>query len=118
MRKRLGNFEISEEIDADHNWLRIKAVSGFWETRFRDDNEMYDKVRRILAEPVLEQHLTACIQLSYIVCNTVPDLQFLEDMTNAYVRMSERYQAKPLTDEEDKKILDEMKETYRQAKLN
>lgn len=114
----MGNFEISEEREIGHNWLRIKAVSGFWETRFRDDNEMYDKIRRILSEPVLERHLTACIQLSYIVCNTVPDLPFLEDMTSSYVRMSERYQAKPLTDEEDKKILDEMEETYRQAKLN
>lgn len=118
MKKRLGNFEISEESEIGHNWLRVKAVSGFWETRFRDDNEMYDKIRRMLAEPDLERHLTACIQISFVMCNTVPDLQFLDDVSKAYVRMAARYQKGPLTDEDDKKILDEMKETYRQTKLN
>lgn len=114
MKKKSGNFEIIEEKGIEHDYLKIRATSGIWEMRFRDDNEMFMRMKQIMAEPGLEVHLRACIQMSYIVCNTVPDLQFLDELNNAYVGMIKRYENPPFSDEEDSKILDEMRRTYRQ----
>mgnify|MGYP001109779227 CR=1 FL=1 len=38
---RVGNFEITKESGAEHDYIRIKAISGSWGITHRDDSPMY-----------------------------------------------------------------------------
>ena len=38
---RVGNFEITKESGAEHDYIRIKAISGSWDITHRDDSPMY-----------------------------------------------------------------------------
>ena len=37
---RVGNFIVTKENGNGMDWVSIKAVSGFWTMRFRQDNMM------------------------------------------------------------------------------
>ena len=38
---RVGNFIVTKENGNGMDWVSIKAVSGFWTMRFRQDNMMF-----------------------------------------------------------------------------
>ena len=42
---QFGNFTITRDSSNEHDWISIKAISGFWTMRFRDDNEMFERIR-------------------------------------------------------------------------
>ena len=42
---QVGNFIVTRDNGSEHDWISIKAVSGFWSMRFRDDNVMFSRIR-------------------------------------------------------------------------
>ena len=55
---RVGNFEITKDSGAEHDYLRIKAISGSWGITHRDDSQMYGA------------WLMMCTLTMFATCNT------------------------------------------------
>ena len=105
---RVGNFIITRENGNDMDWASIKAVSGFWTLRFREDNQMYHTVVMLCENDNLHAYLEGWINSVYVLGNTTPDLEFFEAFYNAFDSMNNRKKNKPVPGEEDKEILKEM----------
>ena len=105
---RVGNFIITRENGNDMDWASIKAVSGFWTLRFREDNQMYHTVVMLCENDNLHAYLEGWINSVYVLGNTTPDLEFFEAFYNAFDSMNNRKKNKPVPEEEDKEILKEM----------
>ena len=91
---RVGNFIVTKENGNGMDWVSIKAVSGFWTMRFRQDNMMFRMVNEMAGDENLHAYLESWVKMCYL---------------KSYSDWSER-QAKSeevLSDEEDAKILEE-----------
>lgn len=106
---RVGNFIVTRENGNGMDWVSIKAVSGFWTLRFREDNQMYHTVVMLCENDNLHAYLEGWINSVYVLGNTTPDLEFFEAFYNAFDSMNNRRGKEPLPEEEDKEILKEMK---------
>lgn len=106
---RVGNFIVTKENGNGMDWVSIKAVSGFWTFRFREDNQMYHTVVMLCENDNLHTYLEGWINSVYVLGNTTPDLEFFEAFYNAFDSMNNRKKNKPVPEEEDKEILKEMK---------
>lgn len=106
---RVGNFIVTKENGNGMDWVSIKAVSGFWTLRFREDNQMYHTVVMLCENDNLHAYLEGWINSVYVLGNTTPDLEFFEAFYNAFDSMNNRRGKEPLPEEEDKEILKEMK---------
>lgn len=106
---RVGNFIVTKENGNGMDWVSIKAVSGFWTLRFREDNQMYHTVVMLCENDNLHAYLEGWINSVYVLGNTTPDLEFFEAFYNAFDSMNNRKKNKPVPEEEDKEILKEMK---------
>lgn len=106
---RVGNFIVTRENGNGMDWVSIKAVSGFWTLRFREDNQMYHTVVMLCENDNLHAYLEGWINSVYVLGNTTPDLEFFEAFYNAFDSMNNRKKNKPVPEEEDKEILKEMK---------
>ena len=106
---RVGNFIVTKENGNGMDWVSIKAVSGFWTFRFREDNQMYHTVVILCENDNLHTYLEGWINSVYVLGNTTPDLEFFEVFYNAFDSMNNRKKNKPVPEEEDKEILKEMK---------
>lgn len=106
---RVGNFIVTRENGNGMDWVSIKAVSGFWALRFREDNQMYHTVVMLCENDNLHTYLEGWINSVYVLGNTTPDLDFFEAFYNAFDSMNNRKKNKPVPEEEDKEILEEMK---------
>lgn len=106
---RVGNFIVAKESGSGMEWVSVKASSGFWTIRFREDNQMYHTILMLCGDENLRPYLEGWINSVYVLGNTTPDLEFFEAFYNAFDSMNKRRKAEPLTDEEDDKILKEMK---------
>lgn len=106
---RVGNFIVTKENGNGMDWVSIKAVSGFWTFRFREDNQMYHTVVMLCENDNLHAYLEGWINSVYVLGNTTPDLEFFEAFYNAFDSMNNRKKNKPVPEEEDKEILKEMK---------
>ena len=105
---RVGNFVITKESGNGMDWLSVKAVSGFWTVRYREDNKMYGSLLMMAKHEDFRPYLENWITSLYVMANAVPDLDFYEDFMNAYKAMNDRMQEK-YTDEEDMKALEEVR---------
>ena len=47
---QVGNFIVTRDNGSEHDWISIKAVSGFWSMRFRD-SDLTERLRG-LQKPV------------------------------------------------------------------
>lgn len=106
---RVGNFIVTKENGNGMDWVSIKAVSGFWTMRFRQDNMMFRMVNEMAGDENLHAYLESWVKMCYLMSNCMPDLDFMEEFYKSYSDWSER-QAKSeevLSDEEDAKILEE-----------
>ena len=103
---RVGNFVIVKESGNGMDWVSVKAVSGFWTVRYREDNKMYGSLLMMAKHEDFRPYLENWITSLYVMANAVPDLDFYEDFLNAYQAMNDRIQNRH-TDEEDRKALSE-----------
>lgn len=111
---QFGNFTVTKESGNEHDWISIKAVSGFWTMRFRDDNEMYGRIRLLANNKKYSEYIDSWIKICYLISNCTPDVEFMKDFFEAYSSMSDRIAARQtqLSEEEDKAILEQDKAFY------
>ena len=105
---RVGNFVIVKKSGNGMDWVSVKAVSGFWTVRYREDNKMYGTFLMLAKHEDFRPYLENWITSLYVMANAFPDLDFYEDFMNAYKAMNDRMQEK-YTDEEDIKALEEVR---------
>lgn len=111
---QFGNFTVTRDSGGEHDWITIKAVSGFWSLRFRDDNEMFECIRLLANNKDYSEYMDSWIKLCYLMSNCTPDAEFMKDFFESYTKMNERLlsRQKDISEEENQKILQEEKLKY------
>lgn len=111
---QFGNFLVVREDSNEHAWISIKAVSGFWTMRFRDDNEMFERIRLLANNKDFHEYIETWIKVCYLMANCTPDAEFMKDFFEAYTKMNERLlsRRKQISEEEDRTILEQEKAAY------
>ena len=111
---QFGNFTITRDNSSEHDWISIKAISGFWTMRFRDDNEMFERIRLLANNKDFSEYMETWIKVNFLMANCTPDAEFMKDFFEAYTKMNERLlsRRKQISEEEDKAILEQEKATY------
>ena len=74
---QFGNFTVTRESGKDFDWIRIKAVSGFWGISFRSDNEQFERIRMMANDKQFKSYFESWITMVYLVSNGMPDLDFM-----------------------------------------
>ena len=87
---RVGNFEITKDGGSEHEYLRIKSVSGHWGVTYRDDNEMYGKIMAMVRDKKYEKTLEHTIVYLYHCTTILVDEQFAVDFMIALEAMKDR----------------------------
>ncbi len=80
---RVGNFEITKDSGAEHDYIRIKAISGSWGITHRDDSPMYGAWLMMCKDPEYRKGMEVIITMSYALTNSILDKEFVEDFFNA-----------------------------------
>ncbi len=104
---RVGNFEITKDGGADHDYLRIKSIDGGWGISHRDDSPMYGIWMGMCKDPEYLKGMEVIIIMSYILSNSLLDEGFVRDFFNAVDAMKDRRVAaapEPTEKEEDEAI--------------
>lgn len=111
---QFGNFTITRDNSSEHDWISIKAISGFWTMRFRDDNEMFERIRLLANNKDFSEYMETWIKVNFLMANCTPDAEFMKDFFEAYTKMNGRLlsRRKQISEEEDKAILEQEKATY------
>lgn len=111
---QFGNFTITRDSSNEHDWISIKAISGFWTMRFRDDNEMFERIRLLANNKDFSEYMETWIKVNFLMANCTPDDEFMKDFFEAYTKMNERLlsRRKQISEEEDKAILEQEKAAY------
>ena len=111
---QFGNFTITRDNSNKHDWISIKAISGFWTMRFRDDNEMFERIRLLANNKDFGEYMDTWIKVNFLMSNCTPDAEFMKDFFEAYTKMNERLlsRRKQISEEEDKAILEQEKAAY------
>lgn len=106
---RVGNFIVTKESGNGMDWISVKASSGFWTMRFRQDNMMFRMVDGMAGDENLHAYLESWVKMCYLMSNCMPDLDFMEEFYKSYTGWCDRQtkQEEVLGDEEDTKILEE-----------
>lgn len=121
---RVGNFEITKESGSEHDYIRIKAVSGSWAIMHRDDSPMYGAWLMMCKDPEYRKGMEVIITMSYHLTNSLLDKQFVEDFFNALDAMGKRrVEAAPIPTEQEEaeaiaevEIMEEIKQTLNEAR--
>lgn len=88
---RVGNFEITKESGAEHDYIRIKAISGSWGITHRDDSPMYGAWMAMIKDPeYTREWLQMRITMEYTMSQMLYDEGFLRDWWKAIKEFSER----------------------------
>lgn len=99
---KIGEFELTKDCGAEHDYLRIKSVSGHWGVTYRDDNEMYGKIMAMVRNKEYAQTLEHTIVYLYHCTSVLIDEQFAVDFITALAAMRDRMAvATPLPTEEE-----------------
>lgn len=111
---RFGNFTVTRDSGNEHDWITIKAVSGFWTMRFRDDNEMFERIRLLANNKDFHEYIETWIKVCYLIANCTPDAEFMKVFFEGYTQMNDRLlsRQKEISEEEDQKILEQEKTAY------
>ena len=106
---QVGNFIVTRDNGSEHDWISIKAVSGFWSMRFRDDNGMFSRIRELTNNKELREYLETWIKVCFLISNATPDVKFMEEFFKSYSDLTERLRGlqQPVSPEDDAKILEE-----------
>ena len=106
---QVGNFIVTRDNGSEHDWISIKAVSGFWSMRFRDDNGMFSRIRELANNKELREYLETWIKVCFLISNATPDVKFMEEFFKSYSDLTERLRSlqQSVSPEDDAKILEE-----------
>ena len=120
----VGNFEITKENGAEHDYIRIKAISGSWGITHRDDSPMYGAWLMMCKDPEYRKGMEVIITMSYHLTNSILDKEFVEDFFNALDAMGKRRVANaPIPTEQEEtdaiaevQMMEEVKKTLTDEK--
>lgn len=104
---RVGNFEITKDGGADHDYLRIRSIDGCWSISHRDDSPMYGIWMGMCKDPEYHKGMEVIIVMSYILSQSLLDEGFVRDYFDAVDAMKARRVAaapEPTEKEEDEAI--------------
>lgn len=110
MEKRAGNMILRHEKDEELEYIVVKTAAGQFEARFRNDMMMF-VVMKELMEQDNESVYGSLAHMWFMVCSTMPDLKFMEDLTAAVEGAVERYvefEGKEYSEEEEQKAIDDV----------
>lgn len=112
--RQIGNFIILREKGGNLDWIVIKAVSGVWTVRYREDSMAYALLDNLVHDDAMEKYLDAWIHAVFVMAQTFPDLDFYQNFYEAYNAMNERRRnaQQPVSEEEDRKILEQERTLY------
>lgn len=121
---RVGNFEITKESGSEHDYIRIKAVSGSWAIMHRDDSPMYGAWLMMCKDPEYRKGMEVIITMSYHLTNSLLDKEFVEDFFNALDAMGKRrVEAAPVPTEQEEaeaiaevEMMEEIKKTLNEER--
>lgn len=111
---QFGNFTVTRDCGGEYDWISVKAVSGFWSMRFREDNEMFERIRVLADKGEFAYYIESWIKVNYLMSNCTPDAEFMKDFFDAYTNMSERLLSRreQISEEEDKAVLEQEKAAH------
>lgn len=114
---RIGNFIVDFD-KGNFNSVKISAVSGNWNVRYREDNVLYSWIKGEITSEEGRSILHMVFATWYAACNTIPDEISIPEILKAYYDSIERTinNTEPLSDEEHNKILEEEKQNYNNLK--
>lgn len=121
---RVGNFEITKESGSEHDYIRIKAISGNWAIMHRDDSPMYGAWLMMCKDPEYRKGMEVIIAMSYHLTNSLLDKEFVEDFFNALDAMGKRrVEAAPIPTEQEEaeaiaevEMMEEIKKTLNEER--
>lgn len=110
MRKRIGNFLISE--DRNGGFMRVSAVGGNWEVRFGRDHVMYGSLLHLANDKRCEDGLDNMFAAWLSVTSTVLDRGGCIDAYECVIRQAERWRQ---GEEQERAITEAVDEESRRA---
>lgn len=82
--KQINNFVIyHEDLGENVKYFIIKAVSGNWELKFRNDNSQYQLIEAFVYDDEKDAALENALAVWFITTNTILDEDFFVDIINA-----------------------------------
>lgn len=106
--RQYGNFVLCHDSKA--GFVSVRAVSGFWQIRYRNDHPMFGALLRFSSDRTMDVYLEHFFNLVYVLTQGFPDGECLEGVLDAvgswYSRLS--VPEKEVSVEEDDRILGEV----------
>lgn len=87
---RVGNFEITKDSGAEHDYLRIKAIGGHWSIMHRDDSPMYGVWMAMIKDPEGKKWLEVRTLMEFLMSQMLYDEGFLRDWWKAIDEFNKR----------------------------
>lgn len=87
---RVGNFEITKDGNAEHDYIRIRAVGGSWSVSHRDDSPMYGLWLAMCKDPEYKQGLEVRCVMEYTMSQMLYDEEFLREWWKAIDEFNKR----------------------------
>ena len=112
---KVGNFLISKEGNEIER-IKIESVSGNWNMKIPSFNPHFNVIRELANNKDTHKYLEALIQVCYITCNTVLDVQFMQDFYDSYNKLIERQKSFAEQNDNDEEELQLAKEIYESQK--
>lgn len=118
--KQINNYVIyHEDLGENVKYFIIKAVSGNWELKFRNDNSQYQLIEAFVYDDEKDAVLENALAAWFITTNAILDEDFFVDIMNATGSLMERLHGKfdnQEVDEAGDLFVDEVIETVNNEK--
>ena len=118
--KQINNYVIyHEDLGENVKYFIIKAVSGNWELKFRNDNSQYQLIEAFVYDDEKDAVLENALAAWFIATNAILDEDFFVDIMNATGSLMERLHGKfddQEVDEAGDRFVDEVIETVNNEK--
>lgn len=118
--KQINNYVIyHEDLGENVKYFIIKAVSGNWELKFRNDNSQYQLIEAFVYDDEKDAVLENALAAWFITTNAILDEDFFVDIMNATQSLMERLHGKfddQEVDEAGDLFVDEVIETVNNEK--
>jgi len=108
----VGEFVITRDSGTPFDFMKITSKSGNWSMRIRQDQSVFEVIRELAKDESTHGYFETWIQIIYLMCTTVPDLEFIGEFAESYTALTKRQEKHALSDEEDAKILEEERRKY------
>ena len=87
---RVGNFEITKDSSAEHDYIRIKTIGGHWSIMHRDDSPMYGVWLAMCNDPEGKKWLEIRTVMEFTMSQILYDESFLRDWWKAIEEFNKR----------------------------